>query len=174
MSLECDINITNKYYLDMDIAVIHKKPVSLTITKVDYKSRSEAVIKEAYFKTPSTTDYNGIYKGQYVDFEAKETKNKKFFPLDNIHPHQIAHLNMIVKHGGISFIIVRFTTLNLTFYLETTKLIHFLNTSNRKSIPLEYFKDNGYVIKDNYQPRVDYLKVIEDIYFRRGAYEKEN
>ena len=66
MNLENDIGVTNEYYLNNDIAVIYKKPTPITISKVDYPSRLEAVIKEGYFKTPSTTDYNGIYKGKYM------------------------------------------------------------------------------------------------------------
>ena len=58
MNLEKDINTTNKYYLDMDRAVIHKKPTPVQIVKVDYPMRSAAKITEAYFKIPSTTDYN--------------------------------------------------------------------------------------------------------------------
>ena len=56
MNLENDLNDTNNYYLSNDIAVIYKKPTPITINKVDYKSRTDAVIKEAHFKTPSTTD----------------------------------------------------------------------------------------------------------------------
>src|SRR5690554_2950891 len=81
MSLEEDINVTNQYYLTHDICVIHKKPTPVQIVKVDYPKRSAAVIKEAYFKQASTTDYNGLYKGHYLDFEAKETRNKTSFPL---------------------------------------------------------------------------------------------
>ena len=122
MNLEWDINDTNEYYLFNDIAVIHKKPTPITINKVDYKSRRDAVIKEAHFKIPSTTDYNGIYKGKYIDFEAKETKSLTSFPLNNIHIHQIEHLKKIYNHGGIGFIIVRFSKLNKTYLLYIEEL----------------------------------------------------
>lgn len=164
MNLEADINDTNKYYLECDIANIHKKPTSITISNVDYKSRTDAVIKEAYFKTPSTTDYNGIYKGKYIDFEAKETK-LDFFPLRNIHEHQIKHLFNIVKHGGIGFLIVRFTKYNKTFYLSSEEFERFLNTNKRKSITLDYFEKHGYLLKEGLRPRIDYIKIIDKLYF---------
>ena len=81
MTLEEDLNETNQYYLDQGIAVIHKKPTPIQIVNVDYPKRSAAVIKEAYFKQASTTDFNGVYKGRYIDFEAKETKQTTSFPL---------------------------------------------------------------------------------------------
>lgn len=165
MSLENDLNETNNYYLIHDIAVIHKKPTPITIKKVDYKSRKEAVIKEAIFKIPSTTDYNGIYKGKYIDFEAKETKNKTNFPLINIHEHQIEHLKKIINHGGIAFIIIRFIYYNETYFLEADKLISFIQNNERKSIPYEYIKKEGYLIKEKYNPRIDYIKILNKIYF---------
>lgn len=165
MGLEDDLNITNKYYLDTDKAVIYKKPTPITINKVDYKSRIDAVIKEAHFKIPSTTDYNGIYRGRYIDFEAKETKLLSF-PLANIHKHQIDHLIKIVKHGGIGFIIVRFTKVNETYLLESEKLNEFISLNSRKSIPIEYFKNNGYLIQEKFTPRLDYLRIIDEIYFK--------
>ena len=165
MTLEADLSVTNEFYLLNDIAVIYKKPTPITISKVNYPSRVEAVIKEGYFKTPSTTDYNGIYKGKYIDFEAKETKSRTSFPLSNIHAHQIKHLKRIYKHGGIGFLIVRFTTLNKTFLLTFESFDDFIKNSNRKSIPIEYFVDKGYIIKDKYNPRVDYISVIDKLYF---------
>ena len=171
MSLESDLNITNDYYRTINKAIIYKKPTPITIVKVDYKTRQDAVIKEAYFKTPSTTDYNGIYCGKYIDFEAKETRNKSFFPLANIHDHQIKHLKQIEMHGGIGFIIVRFSCLNLTYLLESSKLLSFIDNSNRKSIPVSYFKENGYQIHDNFNPRLDYLKIVDEIYFGGKEYE---
>lgn len=172
MNLENDINDTNKYYLETDVAIIHKKPTSITISKVDYKSRYDAVIKEAYFKTPSTTDYNGIYKGKYIDFEAKETK-LDYFPLKNIHEHQIKHLFNIVKHGGIGFLIVRFTKFNKTYFLSVDQLKKFLDNNKRKSITLDFFDTHGYILKESLRPRIDYLKIIDKLYFG-GTNEKEN
>lgn len=165
MTLEHDLNETNNYYLIHDIAIIHKKPTPITINRVDYKSRCDAVIKEARFKIPSTTDYNGIYKGKYIDFEAKETKNKTSFPLSNIHSHQIEHLRGILKHGGIAFIIVRFISFNKTFYLGADELIKFIDSNDRKSIPYEFFLEYGYQIVDKYNPRVDYIEIINKLFF---------
>lgn len=164
MNLEQDINLTNEYYLINDIAVIHKKPTPITVNKVDYPSRIEAVIKEAHYKTPSTTDYNGVYKGMYIDFEAKETKNKTAFPLSNIHKHQIKHIESVIRHGGISFIIVSFTSLGKIFLLKGEDLINFITNNNRKSIPLSYFLNKGFIINYKFQPRIDYLKVIDIVY----------
>ena len=161
MNLENDLNDTNAYYLNNNIAVIYKKPTPITINKVDYKSRQDAVIKEAHFKIPSTTDYNGIYKGKYIDFEAKETKCSTSFPLNNIHKHQIEHLKKIHKHNGIGFIIVRFTKLNKTYLLYIEDLIYFLDNNNRVSIPISYFDERAYIIKEGLSPRLDYLKILD-------------
>ena len=164
MTLEHDINESNQYYLNNNIAVIYKKPTPISIIKVDYHSRKDATIKEAYFKTPSTTDYNGIYKGKYIDFEAKET-TKQYFPLANIHLHQIEHLKSVTNHGAIAFLIVRFTKENKTFLLTANSLFEFLENNSRKSIPINYFEENGYIIKDTYNPKVDYIKIL-DIAFK--------
>ena len=161
MTLENELNSSNDYYRLIDKAIIYKKPTPIKITNVDYPSRDKAVIKEAYFTVPSTTDYNGIYKGKYIDFEAKETKSSTNFTLRNIHPHQIEHLKSIEKHGGIAFIIVRFTILNETYLMPINKLEIFLDNNNRKSIPIDYFRENCYLIKDNLKPTVDYLKIID-------------
>ena len=146
ISLENDLNITNNYYSDNKIAYIYKKPTPIKVVKVVFDKNNKHTIKEAYFNEPSTTDYNGIYNGYYIDFEAKETKNKKGFPINNIHPHQIKHLKLIYKHGGIGFLIVRFTVINKTFLLPIETLMEFLDNNSRKSIPLSYFEKKGYII----------------------------
>lgn len=163
MTLENELNISNEYYREIDKAYIYKKPTPIKITKVDYPSRDKAVIKEAFFTIPSTTDYNGLYKGKYIDFEAKETKSKTAFALTNIHPHQIKHIENIYNHSGIAFLIVRFTTLNETYLLTAEKFLEFLKTDTRKSIPIDFFRKNAYIIKDGYRPRIDYLKIVDNL-----------
>ena len=64
--------------------------------KVDYPRRSRAKIVEAYFRQASTTDYSGVYKGRYIDFEAKETQQKQSMPMKNFHQHQIDHMEAVV------------------------------------------------------------------------------
>jgi len=172
MTLEEDLNVSNQYYLENDIAVIYKKPTPITIDHVDYPNRSDAVITKARFKIPSTTDYNGIYKGKYIDFEAKETANKTSFPLANIHTHQIEHLRKIVKHGGIGFIIVSFSSLNRLFLLDAKELFNFIDTNSRKSIPLEYFITHGTEMNISLRPRIDYLKYIKiGDYYEKNKYD---
>lgn len=163
MTLESELNISNEHYREIDKAYIYKKPTPIKITKVDYPTRDKTVIKEAFFTVPSTTDYNGIYKGKYIDFEAKETKNNTSFALSNIHPHQIKHLENIYNHKGIAFLIIRFTQLNETYLLPANKLLDFLSSTTRKSIPIDYFRNNAYLIKDSYKPRIDYLKIVDKL-----------
>ena len=163
MTLESELNTTNEYYRSIDKAFIYKKPTPIKITKVDYPSRDKAVIKEAFFTIPSTTDYNGLYKGKYIDFEAKETKSKTSFPKKNIHEHQIVHLEKVDKHGGISFIIIRFTSLNKTYLIFTKDFIkYFEENKEKKSITLSYIEEYGFLIKDGYNPVIDYLKIIDN------------
>ncbi len=160
MTLEEDINITNKYYLDNDIAVIYKKPTPIRITKYNY---NKSKIVEAFFETQSTLDYNGIYKGKYLEFDAKQTNNKTSLPLANIHKHQLEHIKRVLRHKGIAFLIVRFTILGKDFILMGNDLLDFIENNNRKSIPLAYFLERGLPLTLNYSPRLDYIKAIDKL-----------
>ena len=165
MELEEDINFANKYYLNNDIAVIHKKPIPIQIVEVNYPNRSSAMITKAFYKTPSTTDYNGLWNGKYIDFEAKETNSATSFSLNNIHEHQIEHMQKILNHGGITFIIVRFKKIDKTFILPFKKFIFFYNRAQnggRKSIKLSEFEKTAFELSFNYKIRLDYITIIKN------------
>lgn len=166
ISFENLINESNKYYLENNIACIYKKPTPIQVVKVDYPTRSKARITEAYFKTPSTTDYNGIYKGRYIDFEAKSISGTSF-PFANIHLHQIKHLETVLNMGGISFLLVEFTTKNEIYLLPTDKVLDIYNKSlngERKSISYDYFKQKGILIKILSPHLIDYLKAVDLVF----------
>lgn len=167
MTLEEDLNVTNERYRLNGQAIIHKKPTPIQVVNVDYPRRSAAKITEAYYRRASTTDYNGVYRGYYIDFEAKETKNKRSFPLKNFHEHQIEHMKSCLSHGGICFVILRFSSTNRVFLLEATELIRWwkqqFNEDGKKSLPLKAIEEKGYEIKYGFNPRLPYLDAIDQI-----------
>ncbi|MBR6517238.1 MAG: Holliday junction resolvase RecU [Bacilli bacterium] len=166
---ETEINESNDYYRLKQIAVIHKKPTPVQIVKVDYPARNKAKIVEAYYKTPSTTDYNGIYKEKYIDFEAKSCRELNF-SFERIYDHQIRHLEQIDKMGGISFLIIEFSSIDEVYILPAKLLVEKYEESlngGRKSIPYDYIKDNGVVVERGFAPRLAYLKAVDKYYFKK-------
>lgn len=174
MTLEDELNESNAYYLAFKKAVIHKKPTPIQIVKVDYPKRSAAVIKEAYFRQASTTDYNGVYNSFYLDFEAKETKNKLSFPLKNFHQHQISHMQDCLNQSAICFVILRFSTIDRLFLLEASHLIEYWekqNENGRKSIPLKDLVKLGYEMYYGLSPRIPYLSVVDQLITEKNLLE---
>ncbi|WP_353990364.1 Holliday junction resolvase RecU [Pediococcus argentinicus] len=166
MTLEDEINNSNQYYLSHDIAVIHKKPTPIQIVKVKYPKRSAAQIQEAYFRQASTTDYNGVYKGKYIDFDAKETTNKTSFPLKNFHEHQIKHMKQCLNAGGICFTVIKFVKLDRVFLLKASDLFHYWDNKDdggRQSIPLVNIEQAGFEIKYKLNPTIPYLDVVDQL-----------
>lgn len=163
MNLESDINQSNEFYKSKGICLIYKRPTPINVVKVDYSKG--AMITHAYFEEQSTTDYNGVYKGRYIDFEAKNTKNKTSFPLSNISKHQIEHLKQVNIHGGIAFFIIQFELLNKVYLLDAKDVIYFYEHGERKSIPLDYFVSHAIEIETSFNPRIKYIDAINKKYF---------
>lgn len=164
MTLENDVEETNIYYLETKRAVIYKKPTPIQVVDVSYPSRNKAKIVEAYYRTPSTTDFNGIYKGYYIDFDCKETKSLTSIPLANVHSHQIEHLKNITDAGGIGFLIIYFKSHDEHYYLPFEVLYRYYKNSlkdGRKSIPYSTFQKEAHLIKFSLNPRLDYLAIID-------------
>ena len=159
MDLESLINEANKYYLDNDIAVIYKNPTPVEIKKVSYKGKTEYI--EGVLREKSTLDYTGVYKGYYLDFDAKSSKSKTSFPLANIHKHQLLHIDRVLKHKGISFLIIEMN--DRFFILDGNVLIKFVNNNDRKSIPFEFIQKEGLEIKLKFSPTLDYITVLDTL-----------
>lgn len=163
MSFEQDINITLDYYEEHGLALMSKRPTPINVVKVDY-SRGARII-DAYFEKQSTTDYNGVYRGKYMDFEAKSTQNKTSFPLHNITDHQISHLKKVLLHGGIAFFIIEFIAHEKVFLLDASIVVSYYQNGSRKSIPYADVVRFGTEIEQGYLPRLKLLESIDEVYF---------
>lgn len=164
LDFERAINLSNSYYLEHDIALIYKRPTPIHVVKVDYAHNCKIV--DAYFEKQSATDYNGVYKGKYIDFECKETKSTTSLSFHNIPSQQIKHLKKVIYHGGIAFFLIYFVSLDEIYLLDAKYVIESYEAKIRKSIALEDIKANGYLIKQEFNPRVNYLKLVDQIYFK--------
>lgn len=160
-TLEDDVNSSNQFYRELNIALVYKKPTPVTVVSVDYPKRSASMITKAFFQLPSTTDYNGIYQGIPIDFEAKQTQNKTRLPLSMIHAHQLEHLNAVIQHGGISFLIIRFVKHDETYLLPFPDLNKYIQENQAKSIPYTWIKSNSYLITSSFQIPCDYISALK-------------
>ena len=101
-------------------------------------------------------------QGIPVCFDAKECKTDTF-PLQNIHEHQFEFMKEFEEQGGISFIIIHFTTRNDFYYMTFRELATYFDrvkdghAKNFKYIELE----DDYFIKGEGGALVHYLKGIE-------------
>jgi recombination protein U len=163
MSLENEINLTNDYYLTRQRALIYKRPTPINVVKVDYAKG--AVITKAYFEKQSTTDYNGVYRGRYIDFEAKSTLNKKSLPVANISSHQLIHLQEVIRHGGIAFFMINFQIHDEVWFVKAESILEAINERKVKSLSYQWIESHGYKIPISLQPRLDYLPIIDQLFF---------
>ena len=164
MFLENIINDSNTYYNSIDRSLIYKKPTPIKVLNVSYPSNRSHLIDKAVYSSISTLDYNCIYRGKYIEFDAKECHSKTSFPLSNVKFHQLDHIKKVIKQNGIVFLIIFMN--NEFFLLKGEDLISFIDNNERKSIEFEYIKDKGYKIAESYTPRLKYLDAVDLAYFK--------
>lgn len=137
MFLETVIERTIEYYKVRNIAYISKRYLPIKV----YSFNGNRVT--GWLNSKTQTDYYGVYKGRYLDFEAKQTQDK-YLPLSNIKNHQIAHLENVSNFGAISFLIVYFVKTDEFYGLSYSILkTYLIKNKNKKSISLDFFKQYG-------------------------------
>ncbi len=158
-TLEDFINLSNDKYLQENLALIQKIPTPIKPLKIDQQTRH---ITLAYFDQKSTVDYIGVVQGIPVCFDAKECATDTF-PLQNIHPHQIAFMENFEKQNGISFIILYFSKYNEFYYLPFSDIIKFwkrAQNGGRKSFTYEEVNKN-FQIHSSQGVMVHYLETLQ-------------
>ena len=142
-TLEDLLNRTNDSYREKKLALIQKIPTPITPIEIDKKSRH---ITLAYFDMKSTVDYIGAVQGIPVCFDAKECAVSTF-PLQNIHPHQIA-----------------FTAENEIYYVPFDVVNRFwvrMEEGGRKSFTYDEVVPEAYRIRSHRDMYVHYLEGIQ-------------
>ncbi len=80
-------------------------------------------------------------------FELKSIKGKSI-PFNNIRENQLKELSEAQKFKNIiAGIVIEFNELDRAFFIDIKNVIEFMNTSDRKSIPLDYLEIEGIEIE---------------------------
>jgi len=155
------INHTNHAYNQKGLALVNKRPTPVKVMK----SKGTRVLS-GYFEAKSTVDYDGIYKGRTLCFEAKSTKDNRF-PLKNIHQHQMDYMHKADKAGALCFFLIECKVMNTVFLvLFSTMQLYWENAKlgGRKSIPIDDF--NYYAAGDVRSGNgvvLDYIPVLDEL-----------
>lgn len=163
-TLEDLVNKTNERYLEKGLALIQKIPTPITPVRIDKEHRH---ITLAYFEQQSTVDYIGAVQGIPVCFDAKEC-NVETFPLQNIHEHQVEFMRNFEKQGGISFLLISYTSKNKIYYMRFEELLVFwkrAKNGGRKSFRFDELDQNFFLTLSNgcFVPYLDAIQKDLDI-----------
>ncbi|HHL0974042.1 TPA: Holliday junction resolvase RecU [Bacillus cereus] len=161
LTLEHTINQSNEIYQQKNLALITKRATPIQVLK----SKGKHIISGLYVKK-STVDYEGIYNGYPVAFEAKSTINSKSFPLKNIREHQILYLQQAEHMGALCFFLLEFRTLNKVYLMSFQLVYEYIKKAQqggRKSIPLEDCTLYGYKVQTQKEIPLDYLPYVDKL-----------
>ncbi|CUB53353.1 Holliday junction resolvase RecU [Bacillus subtilis] len=159
--LESNINETNKIYQQKNLALIKKQPTPIKVLK----TKGVHILKGVYIQK-GTVDYEGIYKGRAIAFEAKSTTNSTNFPLRNIPNHQLIYLQQAESMGALCFFLLEFRTLSRVYLVPFYIIQTYVNKAlqgYRKSIPLYDCEYYGYKVTQREEIPLDYLPYVEKL-----------
>ncbi|WP_067924829.1 Holliday junction resolvase RecU [Alicyclobacillus shizuokensis] len=160
-ALEMLINHTNEVYRARGWAVVTKRPTPVAIVRT-----KGTRILSAYLEAKSTVDYEGVYHGRSLQFEAKSTRETRRFPLSNFHEHQIEHMRACLQQGAVVFAIVEFTRVDERLYVPGKLILDAWDrwkAGGKASIPREDLEEQCYRIRSGRGVAVDYLAVVDEL-----------
>lgn len=151
------IDIANTKYRNVGLADIRKVPTPVQITK------SKGRLVEGRKETAEWVDYAGVYKGQAVAFDAKETSGTSF-PLKNLSQHQYRLLESWHKKGAIVFLLVSMRKYDEIYLLPFKVLqtaLEVAKNGGRKSIAFATFQSECIEVKSKDGYTLHYLDALE-------------
>lgn len=162
MAFEEFIECTNQMYESKGIAVINKRPTPVKVTR----SQGSRVIS-GFFEKQSTVDFDGVYRGRAIVFEAKSTKNPTRFDLCKLPDHQYEHLAKCHKNGAVAFLLVSFEKQKKEYLLPYTALrpywTEYKKPVGKRSMSILDFDVHAYEVDAGRVP-LDYLAVVDQVW----------
>lgn len=96
-----------------------------------------------FYGVSNPADYR-LYKYPYTFLLELKTHKGKSIPIDRIRPNQIQGMYKAVQYKGIyAGFILSFRELEETYYIAVQDMIAFINSKERKSIPVDWCRENG-------------------------------
>ena len=82
--------------------------------------------------------------------------------MKNFHSHQIQHMEQVLEQKGICFVLIHFSSYQETYLLPAIDLIRFFQQDmGKKSMPLDYIREHGFVIEQQAFPQIPYLDIVK-------------
>ncbi|PEL17594.1 Holliday junction resolvase RecU [Bacillus wiedmannii] len=161
MAFEKLINLSNEMYQREGVALINKRPTPVKVLK-----SAGGRVLNGFYEAKSTVDYDGVYKGRAVAFEAKSTQSLTRFDLSNIAQHQLDYLEKAEKMGAVCFFLIEFSKDQTVFLVPTSVVQSYVRMSHqpngKKSISRADFDIYGYLVEQTERAPVDYLQYIDE------------
>ncbi|MEX0134941.1 Holliday junction resolvase RecU [Bacillus nitratireducens] len=161
MAFEKLINLSNEMYQREGVALINKRPTPVKVSK-----SAGGRVLNGFYEAKSTVDYDGVYKGRALAFEAKSTQSLTRFDLSNIAQHQLDYLEKAEKMGAICFFLIEFSKDKSVFLVPLSVIQAYVRMSHqpkgKKSIPRADFDIYGYLVDQTERAPVDYLQYIDE------------
>jgi recombination protein U len=158
-ALEQAVEQANAQYAALGIARITKNAVP---TKVLPDRRADAGVK--VIRQKSIVDYSGVWLGRSVAFDCKENREATYFPLKNVHEHQVDFLAGWEQAGGIAFLLVYHEPEQAVYLLPYLVLACYWADwkagTGRASIPAWEFKNLSRV-RPGRSCTLDYLATLD-------------
>lgn len=96
-----------------------------------------------FYGVTNPADYR-IYKYPYTFLLELKTHKGKSIPIDRIRPNQIKGMAKAVQYTGIyAGFLLNYRDLEETYYIAVMDMVNFINSQERKSIPVEWCRENG-------------------------------
>ena len=140
---ETVINQANEKYRELRLGLVQKIPTPIKPVEIDDNRH----ITLAYFEKKSTVDYIGVVQSFPICFDAKECASTSF-ALSNVHEHQFNFMADFEAQGGISFLLIHFTSVDKYYYMTLFELKHYYDGAQKgekKSVSVDELRPEFFI-----------------------------